>query len=265
MATLSEDEIGRIKAESAGVYSITSRLTGKVYVGSSVNVVLRWRHHRSRLRTGHHTNSHLQAHARKYGVDDLVFEMMEAEPDYSLRLGLEQLMVTALYGRQCFNQAQDVSAPTRGRSPTLESRAKQSAALKGRTRSPEHRANLQASMIGRIVTPEARAKMSESACGRKLSPETRAKIGAAHSGRPQPPVSEATRTKLSAAAAGRTRGPRSPETKAKISAAHKGRVHSAESRANMSAAHIGKRHADTVTPSTITEVDGTAQVARSKP
>lgn len=226
------------------MYSITSQTTGKVYVGSSVNAPLRWRHHRCLLRTGKHTNSHLQAHAAKYGVDDLRFEMMEAEPDPALRLGLEQLLITALYGRACFNQARDVRAPAIGRSPTPEARAKQSAALKGRKRSPEHCANLRSSMVGRVNTPDTRAKMSAAAMGRTLSPEHRAKIGAAHKGRPHAPRSAATRAKLSAAAVGSVRGPRSEETRAKISAAHKGRVHTAESRANMSAAHVGVRRTD---------------------
>lgn len=226
------------------MYLITSETTGKVYVGSSNNTLLRWRHHRCRLRTGKHTNSHLQAHAAKYGVDDLRFEMVEAEPDSALRLALEQLMITALYGRACFNQARDVRAPARGRSPTPEARAKQSAALKGRVRSPEHCARLRASMIGRGNTPEARAKMSAAHTGLAQSPEHRARIGAAHKGRPHRPHSEETRAKLSAAASGRSHGPRSAETKAKISAAHKGRVHTAEARANMSAAHVGSHHTD---------------------
>jgi group I intron endonuclease len=116
----------------AGIYSITSKVNQKIYIGSSAAVLGRCRDHRYKLRKGVHANRHLQAHVNKYGLDDLVFETIEVEHDPKLRFGLEQLLVSALYGKGCFNLAIDVTAPTAGKTLSAEHRAKIGAAHKGR-------------------------------------------------------------------------------------------------------------------------------------
>lgn len=51
-----------------GIYKITCTVTGKVYVGSSVNVYRRWySRHLSSLRRGDHYNRYLQKAWKKYG------------------------------------------------------------------------------------------------------------------------------------------------------------------------------------------------------
>src|SRR5690242_4407239 len=71
---------------AAGVYVISSLVSGKIYIGSAVNVHDRLRHHRHRLLANAHRNCHLQAAWNMYGsasfsmrpllvcsVDDRVF------------------------------------------------------------------------------------------------------------------------------------------------------------------------------------------------
>lgn len=62
---------------SAGVYKILCLPTGKFYVGSTVDLRLRWAHHRSRLRQGTHCNAHLQQAWNKYGEERFKFSVLE--------------------------------------------------------------------------------------------------------------------------------------------------------------------------------------------
>lgn len=56
-----------------GVYKII--INEKAYVGSSINIKLRWRQHKSDLKCNRHNNPHLQAAYNKY--KDIKFEMIE--------------------------------------------------------------------------------------------------------------------------------------------------------------------------------------------
>lgn len=59
--------------------------------------------------------------------------------------------------------------------------------LKGRTLSLEHRAKISAAATGRTASPETRAKLSAAHKGKTVSPEARAKISAAGKGKTQSP------------------------------------------------------------------------------
>lgn len=66
-----------MKEVICGIYSIKSKLNGKVYIGSSVDIYRRWEKHRAQLRTNKHHSQHLQNHFNKYGEQDLVFNVLE--------------------------------------------------------------------------------------------------------------------------------------------------------------------------------------------
>src|SRR4051794_13980395 len=61
-----------------GVYKITSRATGRVYIGCSADVAVRWDQHRGQLRGGTHYNRGLQSLWDQHGEADLVFSVLEA-------------------------------------------------------------------------------------------------------------------------------------------------------------------------------------------
>lgn len=190
---------------TSGIYTITSHKTSKVYVGSSVRTANRWRVHQRDLRKGVHTNLHLQRHVDKYGLEDLVFEVVRVESNPGRRLGFEELLIAGLFGPACFNQATSAKAPMTGRKHSPETLAKMSATAKGRPFPEGAHAKSLATNTGRTLTPEHLAKMSAGlkgkGLGRKLSPEHAAKARVARIGK--------THT---------------PETKAKMSAAHKLRL-----------------------------------------
>lgn len=77
-----------------GIYQITHRLTGQFYIGSSVNLANRKRHHINDLRSGTHGNHRLMADY----VDDTTFrftclERLDESTDYDLLLLLEQTYI----------------------------------------------------------------------------------------------------------------------------------------------------------------------------
>lgn len=208
-STTAAAQTSREVAALGGVYTITSRSTGRVYVGSSINIARRWVVHRMNLRLNRHHNIFLQRHRNQHGDDDLLFEVAEIENDPALRFGLETLLIRALYGAACFNHAKDGKAPGLGRTPSPEVRAKLSAALKGRKKSPE---SIRARGVTRAIPENAArtaARISASLTGKKLSPEHCALISARRIGVPLGPPSLSTRAKISAAQKGKVLRPES--------------------------------------------------------
>lgn len=61
----------------SGIYAIIHRESGKRYVGSAVNINLRFRMHKSALTNGRHCNRHLQSAWNKYGKDAFSFFVLE--------------------------------------------------------------------------------------------------------------------------------------------------------------------------------------------
>lgn len=74
---------------SSGVYQIRCRPSGKIYVGSAMNLRERWRVHRRDLSNGNHSNSHLQNAWNLHGEARFEFTVLElVEP--SRLLAVEQ-------------------------------------------------------------------------------------------------------------------------------------------------------------------------------
>lgn len=61
----------------SAVYQILCLPTGKIYVGSAVDIWARWGQHRRSLRRGDHPNAHLQQAWDKYGEDQFEFSVLE--------------------------------------------------------------------------------------------------------------------------------------------------------------------------------------------
>jgi group I intron endonuclease len=62
---------------SSGIYSIRHIKSGRVYVGSSKDIAVRWRCHRSELRNGKHPSVYLQRSWKRNGADAFTFEVLE--------------------------------------------------------------------------------------------------------------------------------------------------------------------------------------------
>ena len=63
--------------ENTGIYQIKSIQTERLYVGSAINIKIRWNRHKRDLLNNVHHSSFLQRHYNKYGIGDLVFSVLE--------------------------------------------------------------------------------------------------------------------------------------------------------------------------------------------
>lgn len=82
-------------ALNSGVYRIIHTDTGRCYVGSSVTLRARFKHHRTMLRAGKHGNPHLQRAWNKYGEDKFQFKVdLHCAPE--MVLFYEQLLIDGL-------------------------------------------------------------------------------------------------------------------------------------------------------------------------
>lgn len=183
------------------------------YVGWTINVVRRLKHHlyyartaRDRTRCGRWKQSLLQA-----GVSP-VLRVVESGVEGDGKDAEVRWVAhfRALVGDRLTNLT-DGGDGTAGHTVSPEARAKISAARKGRKATPEARANMRAAHLG-VPLPRAQVE----------------KISAANRGRVQPPEERAKRSK-----------PRAPEAVAKSAAAKRGVKRSDKSRAKMRASHLG--------------------------
>ncbi|MDP3987222.1 MAG: NUMOD3 domain-containing DNA-binding protein [Nanoarchaeota archaeon] len=63
---------------TCGIYKILNMKDGKVYVGKSKNIEMRWNQHKSKLKKGlNRPNNHLQSSWNKYGEENFQFEIIE--------------------------------------------------------------------------------------------------------------------------------------------------------------------------------------------
>jgi group I intron endonuclease len=62
---------------NSGIYLIESKKTGRQYVGLSSRLSERKKNHFGMLRRNQHPNRLMQRHVNKYGLDDLVFTVIE--------------------------------------------------------------------------------------------------------------------------------------------------------------------------------------------
>jgi len=60
-----------------GIYKITNKVNGKVYIGESNNIYKRWQEHIDELNNNKHHSHKLQSDWNKYGEENFTFEILE--------------------------------------------------------------------------------------------------------------------------------------------------------------------------------------------
>jgi group I intron endonuclease len=141
-----------VDAKVAGVYAIVNKVNGRMYVGSSKDVVGRYTGHVRMLRAGTHHCHGLQSAWRKYGSDNFKGVLVLRVSREESLLPAEQVWIDfAREGEFCYNSAVVAGAPMRGR---------RSIGFGGRHHSAETRAKMRASHIGLPISLEQRAKLS---------------------------------------------------------------------------------------------------------
>lgn len=176
--------------ESAGIYKIEHAVSGKVYVGSAINLQNRWAVHRHALVRGRHHSEKLQRAWNKYGAESFVFVIIELVDARDRLLSREQHWIDFLDAASGGFNAVQIAGSSLGRKFSEATLKKMSASQKGR----KH-------------TEEAKRKMSIARRGKPFSIEHRAKLAELNRARAGS-VSDASRARQSAAAKVAQRGRR---------------------------------------------------------
>ena len=185
-----------------GVYSITNTKNGKKYIGSSVNILRRWKLHRWRLDRGEHHSAHLQNSWKKNGPEAFRFDVL-LECDKDSLLHYEQGLISRLNTTQTGYNICPTAGNCLGVSPSLETRAKLAKAWKGRKHTKASR--LLMSLATKNVPKSNAHKAALRGPRGKLEKVRLSKLGDKNPnfGKPR---SEETRQKIKKAQEGKPRG-----------------------------------------------------------
>jgi group I intron endonuclease len=154
-----------------GIYAITHRESGRVYIGSSVDIARRFSAHVSRLNNGKHCNQILQRAWSRYGSEAFTFSVVEVLDSADRLIEREQFHFEQ--SELVYNIGEFVGNPIRGTKRSAQWRSNMSAMMTA----PEMREHM-AKMVRSRRPPasaESRAKMSASIVERMKNPEAREK------------------------------------------------------------------------------------------
>ena len=88
-----------------GIYKFTNIITGKIYIGSAINLRKRFVQHRSSLRLGTHHSIYFQNAYNKYGESNFVYNILEYVTDKTDLLLREQYYLdTILFAQDYINK-----------------------------------------------------------------------------------------------------------------------------------------------------------------
>lgn len=147
----------------SGIYKILNKINGKAYVGSAVNLNLRWSQHKSKLKINEHPNKYLQASWNKNGLENFEFVVIEY-CDKSILLEREQFWIDNLKvcDREFGYNTRIVASSNIGIKLSEETKKLLSEKNKGKKRTAETKAKMSAWQIGRKMSKEAKLNMAQS-------------------------------------------------------------------------------------------------------
>lgn len=162
----------------SGIYCIENLINSKKYIGQSVDISNRWRHHKNELNSNIHFNDYLQKSWNKYGEDNFRFYVLEF-------CDVDQLDELEVYYIALYNTL------NRDKGYNLTS-----GGTDNRTYSDETRVKISNSLKGHKVSLESRVKISENHAD--VSGERNGMYGKRHSDEAKRKVSQANKGKISA-------------------------------------------------------------------
>lgn len=146
---------------SCGIYKITCKDTGQMYIGLSENIEKRWYNH---IHSPHLKKSRIDSTILKHGVDKFDLEIIEELPnDRALLMEREEYWVAHTYENNFHYNLTPGGDFCPMKDPNISEIRK---AKSGRN---HH-------MYGRKHTPETREKISKANSGRKHTPKTKEKM-----------------------------------------------------------------------------------------
>jgi group I intron endonuclease len=204
-------------ATKTGIYQIKNTVTGKIYIGSAVDIDKRWREHIRTLSNNKHHSVTLQRSYNKHNTSDFIFEVIE-ECDRSVLIEREQYWIDELNSyKNGYNCSPTAGSPLGvKRSDELKQKlselhiglqAGKNHPMWGRKHSEESKRKMSESLKGKKQNPEVAKKRNENNRGKKRSEKFRKNLSEKMKGRPSPmkgkKFSEEHKKKLSEAAKNR--------------------------------------------------------------
>ena len=150
----------------SGIYKITNRLNGRIYIGSTKEFKIRWKQHTSSLRNQKHQNRFLQSDFNKCGEDAFLFEVVEVTEGKTKeeRLSIEESYIGQYYdkGKDCYNLCDRAISRENVKSKNPEeTKRKISAASKKMWEDPEKAASIQKAIKDALSDPEVAIRKQE--------------------------------------------------------------------------------------------------------
>lgn len=171
-----------------GIYKITNKINGKVYIGQSIDIDTRWRQHINAK-----DNFAIHRAIQKYGPENFNFEVLLECPAEMLNVWERDMI--ALY--DCISpKGYNLTEGGEGYQCSEETRLKMSESMKGK---PSWKKGIPCS-------EETKRKMSESKKGIHRSEETKIKISESMKGKKHQPLSAEHKRKISESHKGLRKG-----------------------------------------------------------
>jgi len=171
--------------KTTGIYIIKSKIKPeRVYIGSAISIIQRWRDHISTLKRNIHRCPILQNHINKYGVKDLEFSILE-ECIIDNLLEREQYYLDTL--KPFFNVLKVAGSPI-GHKHSEYTKSIMNISKIGTHHSEETKRKISEAHKGKKLSEKTKKIMSEQrkgnkfSLGRKATDETKAKLSLIHKG-----------------------------------------------------------------------------------
>lgn len=213
---------------NSGIYLINSKIKPyRCYIGSASNFINRWRCHVSNLKRNKHHSRKLQNHFNKYGIEDLLFSIIEECP-------INELIIKEQYFIDSYNPYFNIcliAGRTAGVKRTEETCKRISEAKKGKPSSrrgqevtEETKNKLRIINTGKTISGETKKKISMALLNRVITEEHRNKISKSLKGKVKT-LQHIENNRLAQPYLGKKKGIMSNENKIKISESRKGKLH----------------------------------------
>lgn len=152
-----------INYKKSGIYSIQNTVDKKLYIGSAVNLHVRWQQHISTLKLNCHPNQYIQSSWNKHGRENFEFKVLEyVEIDKLIEREQYWIDQTKCYDRETGYNVRKIAENNIGVKCKDETKKKLSKLLTGRKASLETRAKMSAWQIGRKMSAKAKFNMAQS-------------------------------------------------------------------------------------------------------
>ena len=150
----------------SGIYKITNKLNGRIYIGSSKLFKVRWKQHSKALLNNKHSNKFLQRDFNKCGEEVFIFEIVEGTDGKTKeeRLLIEEAYINQHFdsGKECYNfNTWAVAKEGPWSNDPEETKRKLSAASKKMWSDPEKANIIRASIKYALSDPETAQRKQE--------------------------------------------------------------------------------------------------------